>query len=202
MEAAEQCGAGAAIAGSARARRRAIVSALVLLALAAGLWLTPLRELIAPVRLIAAARGLQQSPAAVIVVVLAFGLLSSLMVPVNALVAVTGLVFGPLVGGGYALLGTLLSAAFQFAAGALLGEPVVARGVGPRLGRLRGRLVRRGVLAVAATHVLPIAPFGLLNLLAGAAGIRFRDFLLGTALAMTPGVLLVAGLGGQLARLL
>jgi uncharacterized membrane protein YdjX (TVP38/TMEM64 family) len=174
----------------------------VLLALAAGLWLTPLRGYVEPSRLIAAARGLQQSPVAAIVVVLAFGLLSSLMVPVNMLIAATGIVFGPLVGFGYALLGTLTSAVLQFAAGAALGYPVIARVAGPRLSRLRGHLVRRGILAVATTHVLPIAPFGLLNVLAGAAGIRFRDFLFGTALAMIPGALLVAGLGGHLATLM
>lgn len=180
--------------------RRLLIVAAVLAALCALLWLTPLRQHLDPSRLLAAARGFRENPAAPLVVVLAFGLLSSLMFPVNGLIALTGLAFGPRLGALYALLATLSAAALQFVAGARLGSDAVSRLAGARVTKLRGHLVRRGIWAVAATHVLPVAPFGLANLLAGASGIRFRDFALGTALAMTPGVLIVAGLGGQLTR--
>lgn len=180
--------------------RRLLIGAAVLVALCALLWLTPLRQHLDPARLLAEAHSFRQSPAAPLVVVLAFGLLSSLMFPVNGLIALTGLAFGPWIGAAYALLAVLAAAVAQFAAGARLGGDAVARIGGARAMKLRGHLVRRGIWAVAATHVLPVAPFGLANLLAGASGIRFRDFMLGTALAMTPGVMIVAGLGGQLTR--
>lgn len=180
--------------------RRLLIGAAALAALCALLWLTPLRQHLDPARLLAAAHSFRRSPAAPLAVILAFGLLSSLMFPVNGLIALTGLAFGPRVGAFYALLATLAAAVMQFAAGARLGGDAVARIGGARATKLRGHLVRRGIWAVAATHVLPVAPFGLANLLAGASGIRFRDFVLGTTLAMTPGVLIVAGLGGQLTR--
>ena len=41
-----------------------------------------------------------------------------------------------------------------------------------------------------------IAPFTLVNLFAGASHIRFRDYLLGTAISMTPGTLAMASLAG------
>ena len=36
---------------------------------------------------------------------------------------------------------------------------------------------------------MPVAPFTVINLVAGASHIRFRDFALGTLLGMAPGVL-------------
>lgn len=183
-------------------KRRLIISALVLAALLAAVWLTPLRHHVEPKRVLEAARGFQHSPLAPFVVIGVFGLLSSLMVPVNGLIAATGLAFGPLVGGGYALAGTFLAAAIQFLVGARLGGDAVARMTGPRAVKLRHQLAKRGIWAVIVSHVLPVAPFCLLNMLCGAWGVRFRDFVLGTALAMTPGVLIVAGLGSQIARLL
>ena len=45
---------------------------------------------------------------------------------------------------------------------------------------------------------LPVAPFTVINVLAGASAIRFRDYLVGTALGMGPGVAAVTLLGDRL----
>ena len=63
---------------------------------------------------------------------------------------------------------------------------------GERIGRLSHRgaleqLARRGVLAVIAVRLVPVAPFAIVNMIAGASHIRLRDLLLGTAVGMTPG---------------
>jgi uncharacterized membrane protein YdjX (TVP38/TMEM64 family) len=57
-------------------------------------------------------------------------------------------------------------------------------------------------LAVAAVRVLPIAPFSLVNLAAGAASVGLWRFLGGTILGMAPGFILLSALGDQLYRLL
>lgn len=194
-------GAGEQDAPKGSSKRRLIVSALVLVALLAAVWLTPLRHHVEPKRVLAAARGVQDSPLAPFVVIGMFGLLSSVMVPVNALIAATGLAFGPLVGGGYALVGTFMAASIQFVVGSRLGGDAVARMSGPRATKAREQLAKRGIWAVIVSHVLPVAPFCLMNMICGASGVRFRDFVIGTVVAMTPGVLIVAGLGSQLARL-
>jgi uncharacterized membrane protein YdjX (TVP38/TMEM64 family) len=41
---------------------------------------------------------------------------------------------------------------------------------------------------VITVRIVPIAPFVIINLVAGASHIRFRDYLLGTALGMAPGI--------------
>jgi uncharacterized membrane protein YdjX (TVP38/TMEM64 family) len=47
-------------------------------------------------------------------------------------------------------------------------------------------------------RLLPVAPFTVVNLVAGSSGIRFRDFLLGSAIGMLPGIALLAMFGDWL----
>ncbi|EYF01601.1 Hypothetical protein CAP_7977 [Chondromyces apiculatus DSM 436] len=173
----------------------------MLVAICATFWLTPLSELVDLPRLLEIAHRFRANPLTPFVLVVAFALLSSVLFPINGLIAVTGLAFGPWIGATYALVATLIAAIAQFVIGSRLGAEAVTRLAGPRAEKVRGHLVRRGFWAVALGHVLPVAPFGVMNLLCGASGIRFRDFLLGTTLTMVPTALLVAGLSSQIARL-
>jgi phospholipase D1/2 len=45
---------------------------------------------------------------------------------------------------------------------------------------------------VAIVRNLPVAPFTIVNLVAGASRIRFRDYVAGTALGMAPGILAIS----------
>ena len=109
--------------------------------------------------------------------------------PVTVLIAVTGIVFGPVLGTLYAIAGALASAAVTHALGRRLGRNTVRRLAGARLNRISKRLARRGMLAVAVVRMLPIAPFTIVNVVAGASHIGLRDFLLGTLIGMLPGIL-------------
>jgi uncharacterized membrane protein YdjX (TVP38/TMEM64 family) len=62
------------------------------------------------------------------------------------------------------------------------------RWLGRRVDALEERIAKRGVIAIALIRKVPIAPFTIVNLAIGALGIRFRDFILGTALGMLPGI--------------
>ena len=44
---------------------------------------------------------------------------------------------------------------------------------------------------MVVVRALPVAPFTIINLIAGASHIAFRDFLLGTVIGMAPGTLLL-----------
>ncbi len=54
----------------------------------------------------------------------------------------------------------------------------------PRINRVRRVLSDRGVLAVAAVRVVPAAPFTVVNLVAGAVGLRFFDYAASTAIGL------------------
>ena len=43
-------------------------------------------------------------------------------------------------------------------------------------------------MAIAIIRLLPVAPFSVVNAVIGASHIRFKDFLIGTAIGMAPGI--------------
>jgi uncharacterized membrane protein YdjX (TVP38/TMEM64 family) len=125
-----------------------------------------------------------------------------LLVPVTLLIAATGIVFGPLMGAVYAIAGSILSAFTTYWLGEWLGRDTVRRLVGPRINRLSKRIARRGIIAMMIVRILPIAPFTIVNIVAGASHIRLRDFLLGTLFGMTPGIVLTVTFVHNLAEVI
>ncbi|MBE0618665.1 MAG: VTT domain-containing protein [Proteobacteria bacterium] len=171
---------------------------LVLAALAAAWRWTPLgewadRETLT--RWVTSISHTSMAPVWVLGFFLAGGLVSF---PVVLLILITTVVFGPLLGFAYALVGAMASALATYALGGWLGRDAVRKLAGPRLNRLSKRLARRGFLAVLAVRVVPVAPFTVVNLVAGASHIRLRDFALGTMVGMAPGTLLIALFGDRL----
>lgn len=176
------------------ASRRLLAGAglVVLLAALALAWrYSPLGEWLEIDRLAALAERLRSAPAAPALVLGGYALASLLAVPITLLIVATALVFGPLSAMLYAVSGALLGASLGFWIGRLLGRDAVRRLAGRRLNILSRRLARRGLLAVIAVRVVPVAPFTIVNLAAGASHIRFRDFAAGTLLGMLPGILAI-----------
>ncbi len=166
---------------------------LLIVLLVAAIWRwRELEPWIHPRAISAFARLLRDDPLAPLVVVAAYLLGGTLMVPVLLLVIATTLVFGFRAGIAYALLGGVTGAAFGYAFGRLLGRDLVRRVAGPRLNRVSRRLARDGATAVARARLLPLAPFTTVNLIAGASHLPFGKYLVGTALGMLPGIVMLA----------
>jgi len=137
-------------------------------------------------------------PAAPVFVVAAYVLGSLVLVPLTLLTVSTVIVFGPVRGYAYALLGCVLSATVTYGIGRLLGRNVIRRIVGPRMAYLNQRAGRHGLITVVIIRMLPIAPFTIVNMMFGASHVRFRHFIVGTFLGMTPGLVGVTLFGFQL----
>jgi uncharacterized membrane protein YdjX (TVP38/TMEM64 family) len=161
------------------------------LALAAAWRLTPLGEWLDFQTLTEWGRTIGDSAFAPLLVIAAFTIGGLVMFPVTVLILVTALTFGPVSAFFYSLLGSVCSGALTFGLGRILGRETVRKLSKGRLNRLSRLLSRRGMLAVTAVRIIPIAPFTVVNLAAGATHIRFTDFLLGTLAGMTPGVLAI-----------
>jgi phospholipase D1/2 len=157
-------------------------------ALAAAWRWTPLGALLDPATILANASSLKHQPWAPAIVLLGYVVAGFLVVPVTVLIVATVFVFGPWLGSLYALVGASLSAAATYGVGRALGRDVVRRLAGPRLNRLSRLLGARGVVAMVTVRLLPVAPYSIVNLVAGASHIRARDFLAGTAIGLTPGI--------------
>ncbi|HWI13274.1 MAG TPA: TVP38/TMEM64 family protein [Burkholderiales bacterium] len=162
------------------------------LLVAAGLWAWQAQPLS-----IEAVLGILQrharDPAAPLTVALVYVVAGFALVPVMALIAVTGLAFGPVMGALYALFGALASGACSYALGRYFGAPLMSRYASARVDAVRSRLEARGLWAVILIRLVPAGPYTLVNAVAGASGIRPVDFLVGTAIGMTPGIIATVG---------
>ena len=134
--------------------------------------------------------------------VLVFPLASLAVAPVTLMIVLAAVIFGPYQGFLASLIGVMLAAMLNYGLGAYFGRSFVRRIAGPRINRVSRRLARQGVLAMAAIRLVPVAPFTVVNIVAGASHIRFRDYVLGTLLGMGPGIAVLAWLAGQAGRLL
>jgi phospholipase D1/2 len=162
---------------------------LLALILLAGLWQwTPLRELMDVTSLVASLEEVANGPMGLLMTVAGFLIGGLLVMPVMVLIAVTILAFGPWWGFWYALIGMTASALLTFGIGRLLGRRLMDHLSGSWVERISRTLAKKGVLTVATLRMLPIAPFSILNAVAGASHIRARDFFLGTVLGELPGL--------------
>ncbi|WP_137044321.1 VTT domain-containing protein [Pseudolabrys sp. FHR47] len=136
------------------------------------------------------------------VVIGSFVIAGSLMFPVTVLIAATAAAFGPWTGFTYAFIGALASALTTYAIGAAIGKRTVQDLLGPRLNRIRQKIAARGVVSIAAIRLVPVAPFTVVNLAAGASAIPVFDYMAGTVIGMLPGMIMISAVGNQFARIL
>jgi phosphatidylserine/phosphatidylglycerophosphate/cardiolipin synthase-like enzyme/uncharacterized membrane protein YdjX (TVP38/TMEM64 family) len=161
---------------------------LALIGLAAAWQWTPLKELVNLDTISVAGKYLHGTGAAPLIVLGGYVIGSLVMFPVTIMILATAFIFGPISGFLYSLFGCLLAAVVTYGIGWLLGRKVVSRLAGSKLNRLNRRLARHGVLVVMTARIFPVAPFTVVNLVAGASHIRFYEYVLGTIIGMTPGI--------------
>jgi len=178
-----------------RSRRRLMLELALVVAAAGGAALlfrfTPIGDWLASADWLRASAFLRESRFGPLVALLGFVLAAVAFVPVMALTAAAGLALGPAIGLPVALIGSTLAAAVGHRVGAHLWRDSVRRVAGARLDDLSRRLARRGVLSSTLVRIVPIAPFMVVNLVAGASHVRLRDFLIGTLIGMLPGALVL-----------
>ncbi|TBO34388.1 TVP38/TMEM64 family protein [Aquabacterium lacunae] len=123
--------------------------------------------------------------------------------PVALLVTAGALIFGPWPGMAYALCGMVCGATVTYMVGRFLGAQ--AMDSWSNTGKLKGLAAlveRRGFWAVVFVRAFPVGPFVLINLSCGALRVRLRDYVLGTALGLLPGTIIISLFTEQLTRLL
>ncbi|HXV80555.1 MAG TPA: VTT domain-containing protein [Candidatus Binatia bacterium] len=188
-----------------RAGGRLAVSILLLLSIcglaAAWRW-TPLRDWVNTETLVYAAEVLRNFPGSPLWVLGAYAVASLIAIPITLMIVATVLVFDTFLGFFYALCGSVFGAVVSFWLGRMIGRDTVRHLAGPRLNELSHRLARRGLLATLLLRLVPVAPFTVVNLVAGASHIRFSEFAAGTVIGMTPGILALTVFSDRLLALL
>ncbi|MGA7879028.1 MAG: VTT domain-containing protein [Desulfoferrobacter sp.] len=169
-----------------------------LLVLAAAWQWTPLKHWLNLDLLIGLAKSIRENPLAPFIVIGVFIVGGLVSFPATILIVATAITFGPLHGFIYTLLGCVLSAVCAFGAGHVLGREALRRFAGKRINQLSRQLANRGLLTILIIRFAPVAPFTVINMVAGASHIKFWDFTLGTILGMAPGLFAITLFGDRL----
>ncbi len=107
--------------------------------------------------------------------------------PLITLAAV--IAFGPWLGFLYALIGIVLSSIVTYYIGRRMRRDTVRRIAGPKLDRMIQVLKKYGLLAMTLLRLVPLAPFAVESIVAGAIHMRVWHVALGTAIGLLPGTL-------------
>ncbi|MQX35134.1 VTT domain-containing protein [Roseospira navarrensis] len=184
--------------------RRALALAGVVVALLLAWRLVPVDGLLTVESAAAWIDGVRGHPLAPLGAVAFVATGSFLMAPILPLMVANALVFGPVWGLVYNLIGTLISASGGFAVGRALGQQGLER-ITERYDRVRSlvaALRRHAFKTVLFFRVVPVLLFMVVNLACGAGGIRWRTYLLATVLGQLPGIAVLSLFGAGLGQLI
>ena len=179
--------------GTKKRKGTKLVMVLLLLLAIAGSWRwTPLSDWMSSERVATAIISFKSHALAPLGVWGVFVIGSVVMVPVTLLVGATAMAFSPFLGSLYALVGCFLSSLVTYALGSWIGKDTVRTVAGAKLNLLSKKLSKQGLVAMVIVRNLPIAPFTIVNLVAGASHVKLKDYLLGTLLGMAPGIVAIS----------
>lgn len=135
-------------------------------------------------------------------VALLYVIMLAMMFPLTLLVVTTGLVFHTEWAMLCAVLGSLSSSATGYVMGHWVGRDTIVKHGGTMVRRAERYIQNNSFRSMVVINLLPIAPFTVTNMLAGAFKMEFRRYILGSAVGLIPGLILVIAFGGQLGKLL
>jgi uncharacterized membrane protein YdjX (TVP38/TMEM64 family) len=167
-------------------------------ALAAAWRFTPLAGVLTPQRVADWARTVGGSRWTPLILLLLYTPGAFLMFPRPLLTLVTILALGAKVGLACSMAGIMLAALATYSAGRFLKPQTVRHLVGDKLDKAGDVLRGHGVVAMFAANMLPVPPFGVQGILAGAIRIRLWEYALGTFLSLLPGALMITAFGQQI----
>ncbi len=172
--------------------------AIGVLALAAVWRLTPLAGIVTPRHVAAWARAVGGSRWTPIVLVLAYTPGAFLMFPRPVLTLVAILALGARIGLACSMAGVMLAALATYSAGRFLDRQAIRHLVGDTLDKASDVLRGHGVVAIFAANMLPVPPFGVQGIMAGAIRIKLWEYSLGTLLSLLPGALMITAFGQEI----
>ena len=177
----------------------AIIIGLVIFAVSS--LITPeMKEFLSPDKVKEYVESAQSNPMGVLYIAALYILAGAVFFPVTVLNLTTAIVFGPLYGLAYALIGSLASASAAYGVGALIGDKLT-KYIRPVIERIRKYTLKGGIAGMTMVRLIPIAPFTVVNLTFGVARISFLSYILATAFGLIPGIFAKAMLGGAIGEL-
>jgi uncharacterized membrane protein YdjX (TVP38/TMEM64 family) len=176
-----------------------LAAVVLVIALLAATWrFTPLAAIVTPENTIAWAKEFGSQWWAPHLVMLAYTPACFVMFPRPLVTLAAVVAFGPWLGFVYALTGIVASDVVTYYVGRRMRRDSVRRLAGAGLDRMVEVLRKYGLLAMTLLRLVPLAPFAVEGIVAGAVRLKLWHLAVGTAIGMLPGTLATTVFGGQL----
>jgi uncharacterized membrane protein YdjX (TVP38/TMEM64 family) len=120
-----------------------------------------------------------------------------LILPSTPLNLTGGAIFGLWMGTVWTSIAAVIAAVIAFLFARNFGKELVTQKFAGKWEAINSEINQGGLFYMFAIRLLPIIPYGLVNFVAGLTSIKFRDYLLGTALGTVPGVFPFVMLGNS-----
>jgi uncharacterized membrane protein YdjX (TVP38/TMEM64 family)/Fe-S oxidoreductase len=138
-----------------------------------------------------------------LIYILLYSLAPALFMPGLPLTILGGMLFGPVWGVVYTIVGATSGACVAFLIARYLGRDWVSRKMtGARWRKLDVDVARHGWKIVALTRLIPLFPFNLLNYAFGVTRVRFFDYALTSFICMLPATIAYVSLSSSVGQLL
>ncbi len=174
-----------------------IVIAAILIGIVAAVLLSPLRQHLDP----AAAEAWLNSVAkfwwAPLLFIGLYCVFNVLLIPATILSLTAGVLWGGLRGGLWVLAAATVASAIPYFI-ARSGSGFVGEQIKKRAGGLYEKLRKEGFTTLLLLRLVPIAPYNILNYVAGLAGIKPRDYILATFFGTIPGIFIFTNLAASI----
>jgi uncharacterized membrane protein YdjX (TVP38/TMEM64 family) len=154
------------------------------------LWrFTPLREVATAEAAIRWAQAFGEQPWAPFALMAAYTPACLVLFPRPLITLAAVIAFGPWLGFFYSLTGICVSSAVTWKMGRHMRRDTVRRLAGPKLDRMIEVLKKHGLLAMTLLRLVPLAPFAVESIVAGAIRMKLWHVVVGTAIGLLPGTL-------------
>jgi len=154
------------------------------------LWrFTPLREVATAEAAIRWAKAFGEHWWAPVLLMLSYTPACLVMFPRPLITLAAVIAFGPWLGFVYSLTGICFSSAVTWKMGRHMRRDTVRRLAGPKLDRMIEVLKKHGLLAMTLLRLVPLAPFAVESIVAGAIRMKLWHVVAGTGIGLLPGTL-------------
>jgi phospholipase D1/2 len=150
---------------------------------------TPLAHTVSAERVLDLAHDFGSRWWAPLVVMAAYTPACLVMFPRPLITLAAVIAFGPWLGFLYSLMGIVASSVVTYYIGRRMRRDTVRRLAGPKLDRMIEVLKKYGLIAMTLLRLVPIAPFAVESIVAGAIHMRLWHVMVGTAIGLLPGTL-------------
>lgn len=114
--------------------------------------------------------------------------------PDAVLAIAAGLIFGPILGGIYTMIGALSGGTLAYFIARFAGDRLLTS---PHLGSqgLLKKIREKGFAIILLLRLIPLIPFDVISYSSGVARVAYKSFISATLLGIIPGVLLLVNIG-------